>query len=310
MNLVTGERVTLVIMAAGMGSRYKGLKQIDPVGPAGEVIMEYSIYDALQAGFEEVVVVLKPGMGEDFHRLVGERISRQCRVRYAYQEMERLPDGYLVPEGRVKPWGTAQAVLAARDQVTGPFAVINADDYYGAEGFRVIAEFLSQGAGDKHLAMVGYRLENTLTEHGTVARGVCEVDAGRLVRIDERTQIMKTATGPAYSDDDGLTWIPLPGDTPVSMNLWGFPRAFFDQIEAGFAGFLDENLIHNPLKCEYLLPSVVQAMIDSGAADVTVLSSPDRWFGVTYRQDKPGVVAMIAAKHDAGAYPTPLWGRA
>ena len=313
------EKLTLVVMAAGMGSRYGGLKQVDPVGPQGEVIMEYSIYDALRAGFDNVVVVLKPEIAADFRTLVGDRVSKQVPLTYAYQELGNLPQGYEVPQGRTKPWGTAQAVMAASRQIQGPFAVINADDYYGPQGFTVLAEFLSvQGLADptigrmtrrEHWAMVGYRVENTVTRHGSVSRGVCSVDdMGHLIRIDERTRIVKTDDGAAYSEDEGRTWISLPQGTTVSMNLWGFTRGFLDSIEEGFPGFLDQHLGADPLTCEYQLPGVVQSMIDSGRADVQVLTSWDRWYGVTYQEDKPGVVQMIAGKHASGEYPTPLWG--
>ena len=313
------EKLTLVVMAAGMGSRYGGLKQVDPVGPDGEVIMEYSIYDGLQAGFENVVVILKPEMAADFRRLVGDRVSKTIPLTYAYQEVGNLPQGYEVPQGRTKPWGTAQAVLAASQEIQSPFAVINADDYYGPHGFRVLAEFLSvQEAADptatrmtrrEHWAMVGYRVENTVTRYGSVSRGVCEVDdAGHLIRIDERTRIVRTGDGVAYTEDEGRTWTSLPPGTPVSMNLWGFTRGFLDSAEEGFLSFLDEHVGVDPLTCEYQLPGVVQSMIDSGRADVQVLPSLDRWYGVTYQEDKPGVVTMIASKHADGQYPTHLWG--
>jgi len=313
------DKPTLVVMAAGMGSRYGGLKQVDPVGPQGEVIMEYSIYDARQAGFGDVVVVLNPETAADFRTLVGDRVSKWVPLTYAYQEVGNLPQGYEGPQGRVKPWGTAQAVLAAKQVITGPFVVINADDYYGPQGFKLLAEFLSvQGLGDpsvgrmtrrEHWAMVGYRVENTVTQHGSVSRGVCEVDeAGHLIRIDERTRIVKSNDGAAYSEDEGRTWVSLPHGTTVSMNLWGFTRGFLDSIEEGFPLFLDGHLGIDPLTCEYQLPSVVQSMIDSGRADVQVLTSWDRWYGVTYQEDKPGVAQMIAAKHADGEYPPGLWG--
>ena len=309
-----GKKPTLVVMAAGMGSRYGGLKQVDPVGPDGEVIMEYSIFDAVRAGFEDVVIVLKPEMAQEFAALAGDRVARRIPVRYAFQEVRNLPGGYAVPEGRAKPWGTAQAVLAAREAIEGSFAVINADDYYGPDGFRALAGFLSAnrpGAGfeKQQWAMVGYRIENTVTRHGSVARGVCEVDGrGHLVRIIERTQIMRTDESAEYTEDGGRTRIRLPKGTPVSMNLWGFTSGFLDAAEEGFHAFLDENLPADPLTCEYQLPTVVQSMIDSGEADVTVLDTGDQWYGVTYRQDKPAVVEMLADRHAEGAYPTPLWG--
>jgi len=321
-----GGKLTLVVMAAGMGSRYGGLKQIDPVGPHGQVIMEYSIFDAVRAGFTDVVVVLKPEMSQDFARCVGDRVSGAVPLTYAYQEVGNLPDGYAAPAGRVKPWGTAQAVLAAKDEVAGPFAVINADDYYGPDGFRILAEFLQGYGGGAHdpafgrmtredegmtgedrWAMVAYRIENTLTRHGSVSRGVCQIDGtGHLIRIDERTRIVDNGGGAAYNVGD--TWVPLPPGTQVSMNLWGFTHGFIDAVEQGFPRFLDERLPVDPLTCEYQLPVVVQSMIDARTADVSVLTTQDRWHGITYQEDKPDLVRMFAAKQAQGDYPADLWG--
>ena len=299
----------LVIMAAGMGSRYGGLKQLDPVGNHGQLIIDYSIYDARRAGFETVVFVIKPEIEEDFKRCIGDRVSKSMDVRYAYQLKEDLPEGYCVPEERRKPWGTAHAALAARNVVDGPFAVINADDYYGPEAFREIYGYLSAHAdGDVYeYVMVGYLLKNTVTENGTVARGVCEETADNfLTRVTERTKIEK-GEPPRYTEDDGQTWTELSGDTIVSMNMWGFTRSFLDEAWARFPAFLDKALAENPAKAEYFLPTVVSQLIDEGKARVKVLRSEDKWYGVTYREDKPTVEAAIRAMTEAGLYPDNLW---
>ncbi len=299
----------LVIMAAGMGSRYGGLKQLDPVGNHGQLIIDYSIYDARRAGFETVVFVIKPEIEEDFKRCIGDRVSKSMDVRYAYQLKEDLPEGYSVPEERRKPWGTAHAALAARNVVDGPFAVINADDYYGPEAFREIYGYLSAHAdGDVYeYVMVGYLLKNTVTENGTVARGVCEETADNfLTRVTERTKIEK-GEPPRYTEDDGQTWTELSGDTIVSMNMWGFTRSFLDEAWARFPAFLDKALAENPAMAEYFLPTVVSQLIDEGKARVKVLRSEDKWYGVTYREDKPTVVSAIAEKTASGLYPDRLW---
>ena len=299
----------LVIMAAGMGSRYGGLKQLDPVGNHGQLIIDYSIYDARRAGFETVVFVIKPEIEEDFKRCIGDRVSKSMDVRYAYQLKEDLPEGYCVPEERRKPWGTAHAALAARNVVDGPFAVINADDYYGPEAFREIYGYLAaheDGALYEYV-MVGYLLKNTVTENGTVARGVCEETADNfLTRVTERTKIEK-GEPPRYTEDDGQTWTELSEDTIVSMNMWGFTRSFLDEAWARFPAFLDKALAENPAKAEYFLPTVVSQLIDEGKARVKVLRSEDKWYGVTYREDKPTVVSAIAEKTASGLYPDRLW---
>ena len=287
----------LVVMAAGMGSRYGGLKQLDPVGGHGQVIMDYSIYDARRAGFETVVFVIKPEIEAQFKAAVGDRIARGMDVKYAFQRLEDLPEGYAVPEERVKPWGTAQAVLSAREVVKGPFAVINADDYYGPQAFREIYRYLSDHPdGERYeYAMVGYQLKNTVTENGHVARGVCEETAdGLLTAITERTHIESTPAGPRYTEDNGQTWTELSGETIVSMNLWGFTRSFLDEAWARFPAFLDGTLAADPLKAEYFLPGVVSSLIAEEKARVKVLRSADKWYGVTYQADKPQVVAAIA----------------
>lgn len=301
----------LVVMAAGMGSRYGGLKQLDPVGGHGQVIMDYSIYDARRAGFETVVFVIKPEIEAQFKAAVGDRIARGMDVKYAFQRLEDLPEGYAVPEERVKPWGTAQAVLSARKVVKGPFAVINADDYYGPQAFREIYRYLSDHPdGERYeYAMVGYQLKNTVTENGHVARGVCEETAdGLLTAITERTHIESTPAGPRYTEDNGQTWTELSGETIVSMNLWGFTRSFLDEAWARFPAFLDGALAADPLKAEYFLSGVVSSLIAEEKARVKVLRSADKWYGVTYQADKPQVVAAIASMTEGGLYPDALWG--
>ena len=300
----------LVVMAAGMGSRYGGLKQIDPVGPCGEAILDYSLYDARRAGFSTVVFIIKHEIEEDFKRTVGARAEQAgLEVRYAFQQLDILPEGFTVPEGRVKPWGTAHAVLSAAGCIDAPFAVINADDYYGPTCFRLIYEYLSTHAdGDKFAwAMVGFHLKNTVSENGSVSRGVCVTDeAGNLVSVTERTRIEPRNGAIAYTEDEGKTWVKLPGDSLVSMNLWGFTPSFVAAAQQGFADFLRQNVPVNPLKCEYYLPSVVSAALADGRAQVRVLTSPDKWHGITYREDKPELVAALKAMTDAGTYPQGL----
>lgn len=300
----------LVVMAAGMGSRYGGMKQIDPVGPNGQLIIDYSIFDARRAGFETVVFIIKHEIEAAFKAAIGDRLSRVMDVRYAYQQLDTLPDGFTVPEGRTKPWGTAHAILCAAPEIEGPFAVINADDYYGPEGFALIYDYLSTHADGARYGycMVGYLLENTVTEHGSVARGVCVAGpGGKLVNVTERTRIERREDGVAYTEDDGKTWTALPGDTTVSMNLWGFGKSFVAETRARFAAYLAESLPANPMKCEYFLPLVVSQLLAEGKAEVQILKSRDKWYGVTYKQDKPVVEAAIAEKTAAGLYPAELW---
>ena len=297
-------------MAAGMGSRYGGLKQIDPVDKEGHIIMDFSIYDAKRAGFEKVVFIIKRENENDFKEAVGRRMEQVMDVAYVFQDIDQIPDGFRVPEGRVKPWGTAHAVLSAMDEVDGPFAVINADDYYGRHAFQVIYDYLTTHEDDEkyRYTMVGYRLKNTVTDNGHVSRGICELDPeNRLVAINERTRIEKRGDGIAYSEDDGATWTNLDPDTLVSMNMWGFTHSILDEIKAGFPAFLEKGLSENPMKCEYYLPSVVSGLLEEGKATVTVLESEDKWYGVTYKEDKPVVVAAIQALKDAGVYPQELW---
>ncbi|MDD4849354.1 MAG: sugar phosphate nucleotidyltransferase [Gemmiger sp.] len=298
----------LVVMAAGMGSRYGGLKQIDPVGPAGEAILDYSLYDARRAGFKTVVFIIKHEIEEAFKASVGVRAARAgFEVRYAYQQLENLPDGFSVPAGRAKPWGTAHAILAAEKEIDAPFAVINADDYYGPACFRLIFDYLTTHADGARYAwsMVGFLLKNTVSENGAVSRGVCVTDAdSNLVSVTERTRIEQAGGSIRYTEDDGATWHDLPPETLVSMNLWGFTPAFVAEAKAGFAAFLAKNLPTNPLKAEYYLPSVVSAQLAAGRANVHLLASPDKWYGITYREDKPGLVAALQTMAAEGLYPT------
>lgn len=304
------KKPVLVIMAAGMGSRYGGLKQIDPIDEYGNIIMDFSIYDAKQAGFEKVVFIIKKENEELFKETVGNRMAEHMEVEYVFQDINNLPEGFEVPEGRVKPWGTAHAVLSAIDVVDGPFAVINADDYYGRDAFKVIYDYLATHEDDEkyRYTMVGYQLQNTVTDNGHVARGICEVDEeSNLVEVIERTKIEKRDGGIAFTEDDGATWTFVNPETLVSMNMWGFTRSFLDETKAGFAAFLEGAIKENPLKCEYFLPFVVSSLLTAGKATVKVLESKDKWYGVTYKEDKPVVVAAIKAMKDAGVYPEKVW---
>ena len=304
------DKPVLVIMAAGMGSRYGGLKQIDPVDEEGHIIMDFSIYDAKKAGFEKVVFIIKRENEADFKSAVGDRVSEHMEVSYVYQELANIPEGFVVPEGRVKPWGTAHAILSCIDEINGPFAVINADDYYGSEAFKLIYEYLSTHTDDEkyRYTMVGYRLGNTVTDNGYVSRGICETNAsGELTGIQERTRIEKRNGGIAFSEDDAETWTEVSEDTIVSMNLWGFTHSILNEIRDGFQAFLEAGLKANPLKCEYYLPSVVSTLIEKNQASVTVLKSHDKWYGITYKEDKPVVVAAIKAMKESGLYPKYLW---
>lgn len=306
---MTSKEPILLIMAAGMGSRYGGLKQMDPVGPGGETILDYSVFDARRAGFKRVVFLIKHAIEEDFRRLVGDRISRHMEVSYAFQELDRLPAGYRVPEGRVKPYGTGHAVLCCSELIDAPFAAINADDYYGPHAFQAAYEELKKApeGGKERFFMVAYRLKNTLTENGYVARGVCEANPdGTLKDIHERTHIISTCDGPLYTED-GETYRKLSPDSPVSMNMWGFTPALVRELEARFPAFLDTTLKENPLKGEFFLPFVVNELLEEGRATVRLLSSEDRWWGVTYQEDRPQVKAALRRLSEEGLYPSPLW---
>ena len=298
----------LVIMAAGMGSRYGGLKQMDPVGPDGEVILDYSIFDARRAGFKRVVFLIKHEIEEDFKRLVGDHIAQHMEVRYAFQQLDKLPEGYAVPEGRTKPWGTGHAVLCCKELIDAPFAVINADDYYGSDCFKLAYHALrNMQDDDKHrYMMVGYQLHNTLTDNGHVARGVCTVKDGYLEAVQERTHIIKTVDGALYTEDE-QTYHKLPEDTLVSMNLWGFTPSILDALTEDFPAFLDKALAENPQKAEFFLPTVVSHQLAKDTATVQVLPSPDKWYGVTYQADKPVVKSALRCFAEEGLYPMPLW---
>lgn len=304
------KKPVLVVMAAGMGSRYGGLKQIDPIDEYGNIIMDFSIYDAIRAGFQKVVFIIKKENEENFRAAIGDRIAKQLEVAYVYQDLHNIPDGCEVPEGRVKPWGTGHAVLSCIDVIDGPFAVINADDYYGSNAFKMAYDYLSthEDDGTYRYMMTGYQLENTLTENGHVARGVCVTDEnGYLKKINERTRIEKRGDVTAYTEDDGQTWVTIPEGSTVSMNMWGFTESMLVELKQRFGNFLDENLEKNPLKCEYFLPFVVDELLLEGRATVQVLKSMDKWYGVTYKEDKPHVVAALRALKEQGLYPEKLW---
>ena len=292
----------LVVMAAGMGSRYGGLKQIDPVGCEGEAILDYSLFDAHEAGFDTAVIIIKEAIKKDFMETVGARLQKApMEIRYAYQELEKLPTSYTVPEGRTKPWGTCHAVVCAREAIgDAPFAVINADDYYGKAAFKEIYKY--------RYCMVGYELGKTVTDNGSVARGVCQVNGeGFLESVVERTKIEKQADGVIRFTEDGSTWMCLPEKTTVSMNMWGFTPSFAAESEARFPAFLDKALAENPMKGEYFLPSTVSALLAEDKATVKMLYSPDKWYGVTYAADKPVVVAALKTMTEQGLYPDGLW---
>lgn len=299
----------LVVLAAGMGSRYGGLKQIDPVGAQGEAILDYSIYDAYEAGFRKTVILIKEAIREDFMATVGARLARSpMEIHYAYQELDKLPAGYRVPEGRVKPFGTAHAVLCAGEAVgDAPFAVINADDYYGKAAYRTIYNALASATDPYGYCMVGYELSKTVTDNGSVARGICSMDEnGFLLEMVERTRIEKYPGGIHFTED-GTNWTDLPEDTVVSMNLMGLMPSFLKEVRDRFPAFLDRTLAENPLKGEYFLPSVVQQLLGEGKATMKVLTSPDKWYGVTYAADKPVVVAALRDMTEKGMYPSPLF---
>ncbi|MBE6773413.1 MAG: nucleotidyltransferase [Clostridia bacterium] len=304
-------KTTLVVMAAGMGSRYGGLKQIDPVGPNGEIILDYSVFDAVQAGFDRVIFVIKHEIEEDFKKITDRRYDGKIEVDYAFQDMADLPDGFTVPEGRVKPWGTGQAVLACRNLIDGPFAVINADDYYGKQTFRLIHEELIKKAEDNgkyNFCMVGFRIENTLTENGTVARGVCQTnEASMLTDIVERTKIAMNGDRIQFTENEGASWTDIPEGTVVSMNCWGFTPDMMEELKKRFPDFLEKGIKENPLKCEYFLPFVVDELLKENKAQVKVLETSEKWYGVTYKEDRKFVTDALGQKVTAGIYPEKLW---
>lgn len=299
------KKPVLVIMAAGMGSRYGGMKQIDPIDRQGHIIMDFSIYDAKKAGFEEMVFIIKKETEQLFREAIGNRIEKSMKVHYVFQDLNDIPEGFEVPEGRVKPWGTAHAVLSARNVIEGPFVVINADDYYGSHAFSLIYDFLEKNVGegsDGKYAMVGYLIKNTLTENGSVARGICSIEDGYLKTVVERTKIIQKGDGAAFTEDD-VNWTEVPGDTVVSMNMWGFPGSFIEDLKELFPAFLKNNIEKNPQKCEYYIPFAVNEMMEKGRASVKVLTSPDVWHGVTYAEDKPDVVKAMQELKNQGLYP-------
>lgn len=296
----------LVIMAAGMGSRYGGLKQIDPVDKEGHLIIDFSIYDGIKAGFKNIVFIITHEMEADFRELIGDRISKKVNVKYVYQELAHLPKGYAIPEGRVKPWGTGHAILSCMNGVNSPFAVINADDFYGEDAFHSIYDFLISSREDNkyRYTMVSYIIENTLTEHGSVARGVCDVtEDGFLKEIHERTRIEQYNGRARYTEDEGKSWVMIPEGSKVSMNMWGFHPSILKELEQRFLHFLKEEVPKNPLKAEYFLPSVVGELLEEEKATVKVLSSKDKWYGVTYREDKVIVENAIKDLKKQGCYP-------
>jgi len=304
------EKPVLVILAAGMGSRYGGLKQIDPVDEFGNKIIDFSIYDALQAGFKKVIFIIKRENEQDFRSCIGDKVSKFMEVEYVFQELDKVPENFAIPEGRVKPWGTAHAILCCKDSLHGPFAVINADDYYGRSAFRSLYDYLTTHEDDEkyRYCMVGYELGNTLTENGHVARGCCETDEnGFLQAIAERTQIVKKESCAAYTEDGGESYVDIPFDTLVSMNMWGFSPSILDELQSAVEDFFANEVEKNPLKSECFLPIEVDKLLKAGKATVEVLPSKDKWFGVTYKEDKPFVVESIQKLKDAGLYPEKLW---
>ena len=299
----------LVIMAAGMGSRYGGLKQIDPVDDYGNLIIDFSIYDAIQAGFQKIIFVIKHEIEKEFKERIGSRIAALVSVEYVYQELEYIPAGCSAPEGRRKPWGTGHAVLCCKDCIDGPFAVINADDYYGKSAFQILYDALkaSEEVSSRYF-IIGYTLTNTLTENGHVARGICEVDTlGMLQGVKERTHIEKRDTDAAYTEDGGITWSILPASSIVSMNLWGFHRSILRELEAGFKEFYAKEVKTDPLTAEFFLPTAVGDLIKAKKAEVKVLQSQDKWYGVTYKEDKMRVVQAFRSLKEQGRYPERLW---
>ncbi|MGN0448153.1 MAG: sugar phosphate nucleotidyltransferase [Acutalibacteraceae bacterium] len=305
------KKTTLVVMAAGMGSRYGGLKQIEPVGPSGEIILDYSVFDAVKAGFDKVVFVIKHEIEEDFKKITDGRYDSKIESAYAFQSIDDLPEGFSVPEGRVKPWGTGQAVLACKGIVDTPFAVINADDFYGAQTFKLIHDELvkEKDESDKYqFSMVGFRVENTLTENGSVARGVCQTNSdGLLTDIVERTKISKSGGKILFTEDEGKTYTQIPEGTTVSMNCWGFTEDMLNELQNRFSAFLEKGIKSNPLKCEYFLPFVVDELLKEGKAQVKVLETKEKWYGVTYKEDRQAVCDAIKQKVLDGEYPEKLW---
>ncbi len=301
-----GNKPTLVILAAGMGSRYGGMKQIDGVGSHGEPIIDFSIYDAYQAGFRKVVLIIRKEHEQLFRNALTDKVARNgMEVEFAYQDMNNIPEGFTVPEGREKPWGTTHALLACKGVVNEPFAIINADDFYGRNAYQVVYDYLTNEIEDDKYAMVGFQCLNTLTTNGTVTRGLCEEKNGNLSHIVE-VQKIALQDGHAVYEEDG-SWKPIADNALVSMNFWGFTPKIFDELEPIFKDFLENNLESNPMKCEHVIPTAVGDLVRDGKITVKMLSSKDKWFGVTYKEDKPDVVAKIAEKKASGEYPDVLW---
>ena len=299
------QQPTLVILAAGMGSRFGGLKQITAVDDHGHAIIDFSLYDAYRAGFRKVVFIIKHEIEENFKNFIGKRMEKYFDVKYVYQQLEALPEGYAVPEGRVKPWGTGHAVLCCKGVIDGPVAVINSDDYYGRSAYQKLYDFLAGDRPENEHAMVAYLLKNTVTENGSVARGVCQVEDGCLTDVVERTKIFKDGENGKYTED-GVTFYPLSGETPVSMNCWAFSNSMLQQLADDFPAWLDENLPKNPEKCEFFLPFVVNDMIKAGKGKVKVLRCGEAWYGVTYKEDMDSVVSAIRNMRAQGLYPEAL----
>lgn len=299
------KKPTLVVMAAGMGSRFGGLKQMTPVDSQGNSLLHYSLYDACRAGFGKVVFIIKDAIAEDFRKMTAG-LDRHIDVAYVNQEIDMLPPGFSVPAGRVKPWGTGHAVLCAKDEIDGPFAVINADDFYGRGAYAAAADFFRSGHPENEFAMVGYQLRKTLTEYGSVARGVCAIEDGCLTGVTERTHIEKRDEDAAFTED-GEHFTPLSGDTVVSMNFWAFTPRILDELQARFPRFLAENLPTNPTKCEFYLPTVANALLQEHLATIHVLRTNEAWYGVTYREDLPSVRDAIANLHRSACYPEVLF---
>jgi hypothetical protein len=303
--MTSKQSLALVVLAAGTGSRYGGLKQIDPVGPNEETILDYSIYDALQAGFDHIVLVINREIEPLFRQEIGQRLEQQCRTSYVYQELNRLPPGFAPPPGRTKPWGTGHAALMAKQVVRSPFAVINADDFYGRSAFHMVAKYLGKS---QNCCLVGFRLDHTLSQFGYVSRGICQVDEeGFLSSIIERTHIQRIGQAISYSEDGGLNWFPLPERTPVSMNMWGFTIDIFEGLQSGFETFLREESGRESSDREYFLPAVVNNLIRCQQARFRLLMTPDSWFGVTYQEDRAWVVTAITDLIQQGTYPPKLW---
>lgn len=300
-------RPVLVIMAAGMGSRFGGLKQIAPVDDEGHIIIDFSLFDAWRAGFRDVAFIIKREMEDEFRECIGNRIEKYFHVSYVYQELDRLPEGIEVPDGRTKPWGTGHAIACCKGVVNGPFAVINADDFYGRTAFAEIYDFLANETDESKYAMVGYRLRNTVTEFGSVARGVCEIENDMLTGVTERTKIFKKGQDAEYTED-GEHFFPLAGETIVSMNLWGFSAKVLDELWARMDAFLKDAIVANPMKCEYFLPFVVNEQLRDKTASVTVLPCEETWYGVTYREDLASVKNAIRDMKEKGVYTEELWG--